>query len=154
MRRHEVLSLLSMTRLLRHSTWLAPLIVFVGAVSYFLVFVRYPALRDFPWVNLPLVVLGAGWAILGLARGWKDARWRWRIFSLGGALFSVFVAGLFAFYVFVLSGQMPAAATVAEKLVAGTVAPDFSLPDANGNPVSLGDQRGQRVVLVFYRGFW
>lgn len=32
----------------------------------------------------------------------------------------------------------------------GDVAPDFSLPDAEGNTVSLSDFRGQRVVLYFY----
>ncbi len=52
--------------LLRHALWLAPLITFVGFVSYYLVFVNIPALRDFPWVNLPLVALGAVLAIVGL----------------------------------------------------------------------------------------
>jgi thioredoxin-dependent peroxiredoxin len=32
----------------------------------------------------------------------------------------------------------------------GDPAPDFSLPDAAGNPVSLADFRGRRVVLYFY----
>jgi peroxiredoxin len=33
---------------------------------------------------------------------------------------------------------------------AGAQAPDFTLPDQDGNQVSLSDLRGQRVVLVFY----
>ena len=32
----------------------------------------------------------------------------------------------------------------------GTPAPDFTLPDQDGNPVSLSDLRGQTTVLVFY----
>ncbi|MBD0336775.1 MAG: thioredoxin-dependent thiol peroxidase [Cyanobacteria bacterium Co-bin13] len=32
----------------------------------------------------------------------------------------------------------------------GDPAPDFSLPDAAGNTVSLADLRGRRVVLYFY----
>ena len=32
----------------------------------------------------------------------------------------------------------------------GMVAPDFTLPDKDGNPVSLSDFRGRRVVLYFY----
>lgn len=32
----------------------------------------------------------------------------------------------------------------------GDPAPDFSLPDANGNLVRLADFRGKRVVLYFY----
>jgi len=32
----------------------------------------------------------------------------------------------------------------------GSAAPDFTLPDQDGNQVSLSDFRGRRVVLVFY----
>ena len=32
----------------------------------------------------------------------------------------------------------------------GSQAPDFTLPDQDGNQVSLADLRGQRVLLVFY----
>lgn len=138
----------------RHSLWLAPLITFVGFVSYYLVFARIPVLRDFPWVNLPLVILGASLAIGGLFRGWKDSRWMRRVFLLGGTVFSVGLAALLALYVFVISNQMPSAEMAAEKLVAGSMAPEFSLTDANGNAVSLADYRGRKVVLSFYRGFW
>ncbi|MCU1495632.1 MAG: Redoxin [Acidimicrobiaceae bacterium] len=36
------------------------------------------------------------------------------------------------------------------KLVAGDKAPDFSLPDQDGETVSLGDFTGRRVVVYFY----
>ena len=32
----------------------------------------------------------------------------------------------------------------------GSPAPDFTLPDQNGNPVSLSGLKGQRVVIYFY----
>lgn len=35
-------------------------------------------------------------------------------------------------------------------LEANTKAPDFTLPDADGNPVSLADFTGKKVVLYFY----
>ena len=35
-------------------------------------------------------------------------------------------------------------------LEAGQTAPDFTLPDQDGNPVKLKDLRGQTVVLYFY----
>ena len=35
-------------------------------------------------------------------------------------------------------------------LEAGTKAPDFTLPDQDGNPVSLSDFAGKKVVLYFY----
>ena len=37
-----------------------------------------------------------------------------------------------------------------ERLAPGDVAPDFTLPDADGNPVSLSALRGQRVIVYFY----
>ena len=36
------------------------------------------------------------------------------------------------------------------KLKAGDKAPDFSVNDQNGNPVSLSDFSGKKVVLYFY----
>ncbi|WP_251319281.1 thioredoxin-dependent thiol peroxidase [Flintibacter muris] len=35
-------------------------------------------------------------------------------------------------------------------LEVGTKAPEFTLPDKNGNPVSLADFAGKKVVLYFY----
>jgi peroxiredoxin Q/BCP len=32
----------------------------------------------------------------------------------------------------------------------GAQAPDFTLPDQDGNPVTLSDLRGRTVVLYFY----
>jgi thioredoxin-dependent peroxiredoxin len=37
-----------------------------------------------------------------------------------------------------------------QKLVPGDVAPDFSLPDADGQRVTLSGLRGQRVIVYFY----
>lgn len=36
------------------------------------------------------------------------------------------------------------------RLAPGDVAPLFTLPDANGNPVSLADYRGRKVLVYFY----
>ncbi len=36
------------------------------------------------------------------------------------------------------------------KLQPGTAAPEFTLPDAGGNPVSLADYRGRNVIVYFY----
>lgn len=41
-----------------------------------------------------------------------------------------------------------------DPLNVGTKAPDFTLPDANGRPISLSDYRGKPVVLVFYPLDW
>ena len=40
--------------------------------------------------------------------------------------------------------------TAPVRLAAGDPAPAFTLPDADGNPVSLADYRGRRVVVYCY----
>ena len=44
------------------------------------------------------------------------------------------------------SGTAPAPV----RLSPGDPAPDFTLPDAEGNPVSLADHRGRRVIVYCY----
>jgi peroxiredoxin Q/BCP len=39
---------------------------------------------------------------------------------------------------------------VSERLQAGDTAPAFSLPDADGNQVSLADHLGRKVIVYFY----
>jgi peroxiredoxin Q/BCP len=40
--------------------------------------------------------------------------------------------------------------TEATRLAPGDKAPDFTLPDADGTPVSLSSYRGRRVIVYFY----
>jgi hypothetical protein len=135
-----------------HALWLGPLTAFVGMVSYFEVFARYPTLRDFPWVNLPLVVVGLAWSALGVWRSFsRGARvWVKLAGSLGLAV-SLLCSGFLMVYVFGISYSLPdpTAATLSMDL-----APDFALEDSEGRLHRLSDYRGRRVVLVFYRGHW
>ncbi|MET9221662.1 thioredoxin-dependent thiol peroxidase [Streptomyces sp. NPDC088197] len=39
---------------------------------------------------------------------------------------------------------------MSERLAPGDTAPDFTLPDADGKPVSLADHRGRKVIVYFY----
>jgi hypothetical protein len=143
-----------MSPLYRQSFWIAPLIAFAGFVSYFLVFAKYPALRDFPWVNLPLVLAAALLAVAGLAISWKAASRIRRTFHVFGTVASLGLAGLLVLYVFVISTRMPDSSASRSRIEIAAPAPGFTLDDAEGNPVSLSDFRGKKVVLTFYRGFW
>ncbi len=41
------------------------------------------------------------------------------------------------------------------RVKAGDQAPDFTLEDQDGKPVTLSDYRNKKtLVLVFYRGYW
>jgi peroxiredoxin Q/BCP len=39
---------------------------------------------------------------------------------------------------------------VSERLTPGDTAPDFTLPDADGNEVALSAHRGRKVIVYFY----
>ena len=71
----------------------------------------------------------------------------------------------FAFAVLLTAGTVSAqlgpkdsaglAPTDLDRVKVGQAAPDFTLENFDGKPVSLSDFRGkQNVVLVFYRGHW
>jgi hypothetical protein len=135
-----------------HAIWLGPAVTFCGAVSYFTVFVTYPGLRDFPWVNLPLVLVGVALSSLGLWRAFR----RSSVFGgkrLGavGFTLSLFLGGLFFFYVFLFSYQLPGPTPTSQTL---SDIQDFDLIDHRGRAFRLGELRGRKVVLIFYRGHW
>lgn len=39
---------------------------------------------------------------------------------------------------------------MSERLQTGDTAPAFTLPDADGNDVSLADHKGRKVIVYFY----
>ena len=41
-----------------------------------------------------------------------------------------------------------------DRVVAGKLAPDFRLKDGDAKEHTLSARRGERVVVVFYRGYW
>lgn len=51
-------------------------------------------------------------------------------------------------------GQGSPPTTDLNRVVAGSMAPDFDLPSAAGGNLKLSSLRGKIVVLVFYRGYW
>ncbi len=135
-----------------HALWLGPLVAFVGAVSYFLVFARFPVLRDFPWVNLPFVLVGLAIAGLGVWRAYgRPDLYRGKI--LGPISFGVafLLAGALCAYVFWLSYMLPAPTDAA---MSARSVPDFVLLDQDGHRFDSVDLRGRKVVLTFFRGHW
>ena len=133
-----------------HLTWIGPLAAFAGVVSYFEVFARFPALRDFPWVNLPLVFLGLGLSVLGVRRAFGSPGTFRKVLAAVGLAFSLLLAAVFVWYVFFFTYQMPPGS----QALGLVDAPDFALTASDGETVRLSDYRGRKVVLVFYRGFW
>ncbi|MFK7819413.1 MAG: hypothetical protein AB8G99_11895 [Planctomycetaceae bacterium] len=138
---------------MNYLAWLGPVVAFVGVMSYFLYFVRFPDLRDFPWVNLPLVGMGAVLSVVGFVRAFRGpgSGLLSKALAALGTMVSVGLAALFAWYIFSYSYQMPSADGVAAL---SSPAPDFSLQDQNKQVVELADFHGRTLVVTFYRGFW
>ena len=126
-------------------------VVLVGFLSYFMIFAKYPITRDFPWVNLPIMVIGLGMAWRYRWRHRKARLARTRIFSSLLLTGCALIIALFCFYVFLYSYQLPKSGdsiTLKEQPAA------FTLKNHDGQDVNLSDYRGKHVILSFYRGYW
>jgi hypothetical protein len=141
--------------------WIGFLFVLAGLFTYPF-FVQYPVTRDFPWANLVLFSCGALLLVLGLMRAYRaPERHRGKIFGPVLALLSLLVFTFFAYALFYVVRQLPAAAAAPHV---GQKAPDFTLPDTNGKPVGLAvilssplknsGAKPRGAVLIFYRGHW
>jgi peroxiredoxin len=116
--------------------WSGFLLSLFAYLSYPFLFERWPVTRDVPWVNLLLFAAAAMLLAAGLRRAFDPGALRWLHITAG-----VVVAGLsaaifasFAMGIFVRARRLPPSAQ-APKV--GERAPDFTLPDENGAPVSL-----------------
>lgn len=101
----------------------------------------YRTLGQLRYVHYPVesYVIAAAAVVLGVVHG-------------GGVLWTTLIlAGLFVYWTAVYS-NMPRKPLTVEV---GDPAPDFTLPDARGTPVTLSSFRGKKnVLLIFYRGHW
>jgi cytochrome oxidase Cu insertion factor (SCO1/SenC/PrrC family) len=102
------------------------------------------AVRNHP--ELYLVAFAVATMVAGVAT-WQAARWP-NFVALGLSVALLILGGVFNFVL----AKIPATPSV---LRVGEPAPEFTLPDASGAPVSLVSFRERTpVVLVFYRGYW
>lgn len=152
--------------------WVGFFLVLAGAFSYPLFFARFPATRDIPWANLAILALALILLGVGIARAFRrpDA-YRGKIF---GSILGVAAVALAVFFCYgVFYGTREANASHGAPQV-GQVAPDFTLPDSQGNLVTLsallnepfapnqsssvaagtGSAKPAGSVLIFYRGYW
>ena len=138
--------------------WSGLLLTVLGVLSNFLYFVPFPA-PIVPWINVGLPAIGVILLIIGVSRAFRRPEiYRGKIW---GSIATVISVLLFAGSVWLLwhTRDVPkshGAPQVGQRL------PDFTLPDSNGQPVSLahllsgapGSEAPKAVLLVFYRGYW
>jgi hypothetical protein len=142
--------------------WVGFLLTLGAFLTYFFVFVWFPFTRDFPWANLLLFLLAAVFLLIGARRGFASDRphpTRSKIIASLVGVVSVTIFALFVFTIFVVGRWLPASKGAPQV---GQRAPDFTLPDTSGKPVSLNElltspingAAPKGVLLVFYRGYW
>lgn len=146
--------------------WAGFLLSVFALLSYPFIFVRFPVTRDFPWANLLLFAIAAALVLIGVRRGFAADRPRPKLSKIGASILAtltILLAGLFLFSTFVVSRWLPASQGAPQV---GQQAPDFTLADTHGRPVSLSELRStpitgtgapanpKGVLLIFYRGYW
>jgi len=144
--------------------WAGFLLSVLAFLSYPFFFVRYAATRNFPWANLLLFVVAGVLTVIGIRRAFAAGRPHPKRSKAAGVILGVLsalVLSFFVFSIFIMARWLPASAGAPRV---GQKAPDFTLTDTTGKPVSLGDlltapdavdgkiPRG--VLLIFYRGYW
>ena len=121
-------------------------VIAVGAAAAYVIFLGVPVVRNHPEGYVVAFALATAVAALAVIRA-QGRRWpAWLALALSSIML---VAGGWFNFVAARVPDTPTALRVGER------PPDFTLPDASGRPVSLGDYRGRKpVVIVFYRGHW
>jgi O-antigen/teichoic acid export membrane protein len=138
--------------------WWGLLFTVLGLLSNGLYFLGLPA-RLVVWLSLLVPAVGLVFLLIGLQRAFaRSDRYRGKV--LGSVLTALAVL-LFvgAAFLFVHARALPRSAGAPQV---GQRIPDFTLPDSNGQPISLsqlfsappGGAEPKAVLLIFYRGYW
>jgi len=119
-------------------------VVAAGGIAAYALLFRVALVRNHPEGYVVTAAIALALAGLALRRSRRWTSW----LALGFAAV-VLAGGVWFNAVIARIPDTPTALRVGEP------APDFTLADASGRPVTLADYRGRKaVVLVFYRGYW
>ena len=145
---------------LNWALWSGLLLSIFAFLSYFLIFVWFPPMRDLPLANLALFALAILLLFLGVRRAFShDQRLRSKVAASIAASVGVLILAAFIF-TFYISGRALPRSNGAPHV--GQKAPEFTLTDTNNRGVTLAEllsspQDGKPprgVLLIFYRGYW
>lgn len=141
--------------------WYGLAVVLAAPILYLSVFISYPATRDVPWPTLLMFAAGLLLVGHGLRHAYRGpAVYRGKVAAPIALVFGAALGGFFTWTLLVQARQVPDSLGAPRP---GQMAPDFTLPDQDGQPVSLAQllqaapdaaRRANGVVLVFYRGYW
>lgn len=131
-------------------------------LSYLPYFLKIPVNGTFTWLNLLLPAAALAFLLVGLKRAFVQRQeYSGRISGsvLAGVALLLLSFSAFATY---HARDLPASAGAPRV---GQKAPDFTLNDTSGTPISLSEllatpidaasgKAPKAVLLVFYRGYW
>ena len=121
-------------------------LVAIGAVATYVLLLGVAVVRNHPEGYVIAFAVATGLAVLAVIRARARRSPAWVALGVTSLLL---IAGAWFNFVVARVPDSPVTFRVGEP------APDFTLPDAAGRPVTLADYRGKKpVVLVFYRGYW
>jgi hypothetical protein len=141
--------------------WWGAFLLIAAILSNALFFIKVPGQQAFPWINLLLGALAAGVCVKALKRSLSDPDLRrgkpaaWTLSILALLLFA------FSILSFTVARKLPSPDQAPQV---GQKAPDFTLRDTKGVPVTLAQllsspipgsgEKPKSVLLIFYRGYW
>lgn len=144
------------------AVWLGFLLALGAMLCNVVLFVNLPGQRAIPWLSVLLALVALILVAMGLQRAFGQPRvYRGKILSSILSLVSLLLAGV-AIFIFFHARALPRSAGAPQV---GQKAPDFTLADTTGQPISLDqlfvpaadDSQGvppSAVLLIFYRGYW
>ena len=149
-------------RRVNSALWWGLILTLLGLASNFLYFVTAAGNTIFPWLTEVVSLAGLVLLFIGIRRAFRQPHiFRGKIL---GSILTVVSALLFSLstWGFFHARAVPASAG-APKV--GEKAPDITLTNTSGQPVTLGQMlslpldastgtRPKAVLLVFYRGYW
>jgi hypothetical protein len=142
--------------------WLGLAVAFAATLCNLVLFLNPPAQGLIPWLSLVLAIVAIGFIALGVKGLFKQSR------TIASRALGVFV-GLLSLLLsagsIFISVHARAVPPSTDAPQVGQMAPDFTLPDSNNQPLSLmqlfapgpGNPAAvvpDGVLLVFYRGYW
>ena len=142
--------------------WLgAVLLIAVVVTNLPALFSAVPGPRALPWINLLLAILALFFCVKALRRSQSDPEMR-RSKAAGWTLSVLSILLLAASVLFTVGARKLPPPDAAPQV--GQKAPDFSLRDTNGAPVTLAQllsspipgstEKPKALLLIFYRGYW
>jgi hypothetical protein len=141
--------------------WLGSLFLFAAILSNGLFFAKVSGQQALPWINLLLGALAGAFCITALLRSQREPELRHG--KAAGWTLSILSVLLLAFSIlgFSAARKLPSASAAPQV---GQKAPDFTLQDTSGHPVTLAQllsspmpgfaEPPKAVLLIFYRGYW